>query len=129
MRPRYPTNATFLKGDRRRPAVGGVGTVVGGPTPTGGRGVELAGRHPGGQGDLLGSGKRLPSKGLAAKQPPPALLQVQPAGPLGDEACWIRGWSASHVRVLPLLWLDRLSVITTMVPAGLAVSTAASSCW
>src|SRR6266496_3910967 len=49
--------------------------------------------------------------------------------PLGMKACWIRGWSASHVRVLPLLWLDRLSVITTMVPAGLAVSTAASSCW
>src|SRR6266496_1688039 len=55
------------------------------PHPRAGAGVELAGRHPGVQGDLLGSGKRLPSKGLAAKQPPPALLQVQPAGPLGDE--------------------------------------------
>jgi len=45
------------------------------------------------------------------------------------KACWMRGWSASHVRVLALLWLDRLSVITMMVPAGLADSTVASNCW
>jgi hypothetical protein len=31
-------NATFLKGGTRRPAGGGVGMVVSGPTPTGGRG-------------------------------------------------------------------------------------------
>ena len=41
----------------------------------------------------------------------------------------MRGWSASQVRVLALVWLERLSVITTMVPAGLAASTAVSSCW
>jgi hypothetical protein len=48
---------------------------------------------------------------------------------LGMKVCWMRGWSASQVRVLALVWLDRLSVITMMVPAGLAASTAASRCW
>jgi hypothetical protein len=33
------------------------------------------------------------------------------------------------VRVETLAWLDRLSVITMMSPVGLAVSTAANSCW
>jgi hypothetical protein len=41
----------------------------------------------------------------------------------------MRGWSASHVRVLELLWLDRLSVTTTIWPSGLAISTAVSSRW
>jgi len=45
------------------------------------------------------------------------------------KVCWMRGWSASQVRVERLVWLDRLSVITMMVPAGLAVWTAARSCW
>jgi hypothetical protein len=45
------------------------------------------------------------------------------------KACWMRGWSASQVRVEKLVWLERLSVITMMVPAGLAVSTAARSRW
>jgi hypothetical protein len=31
-------SAAFLKGGTRKLAVGGVGTVAGGPTPTGGRG-------------------------------------------------------------------------------------------
>src|SRR5215207_4973833 len=53
--------------------------------PLAGTGVELAGRHAGGQGDLLRGGKGLSGKGLAAKQPPPALLEIQPAGTLGDE--------------------------------------------
>ena len=29
--------------------------------------------------DLLGIGKTLPGQGIAAKQPPPALLQIEPA--------------------------------------------------
>ena len=32
--PSTPASAAFLKGDTRRPVVGGVGTAVGGPTPT-----------------------------------------------------------------------------------------------
>src|SRR5919197_1159969 len=55
------------------------------PHPWAGAGVESAGRDPGGQGDLLRGGKRLPGKRLAANQPPPALLEVEPAGPFGDE--------------------------------------------
>jgi hypothetical protein len=41
----------------------------------------------------------------------------------------MRGWSASQVRVERLVWLERLSVITTMSPSGLAASTVVSSCW
>ena len=55
------------------------------PDPRAGVGIQLASRHPGGQGDLLGGGKALPGQRLAAKQPPPALLQIQPAGAFGDE--------------------------------------------
>jgi hypothetical protein len=99
------------------------------PHPWTGVGVELAGRHPGGQGDFVRGGKRLAGEGFAAKQPPPALLEIQPAGPFGDEGMLDAGWSASQAGVEALVWLERLSVITMMVPAGLAVSTAASSCW
>jgi hypothetical protein len=45
------------------------------------------------------------------------------------KACWMRGWSASQVRVEALVWLDRLSVITVMVPAGLACSTSPRNRW
>jgi tetratricopeptide (TPR) repeat protein len=55
------------------------------PHPRAGTGVEPTGRHPGGQGDLLRGGEALPGKRLAAKQPPPALLEVEPAGAFGDE--------------------------------------------
>ena len=55
------------------------------PHPRAGAGVELAGRDRGRQGDLLRGGKRLPGKRLAAMKPPPALLEVAPAGPFGDE--------------------------------------------
>src|SRR5688500_12233021 len=55
------------------------------PYPGAGASVELRGRDRGRQGDLVGSGKALPGQGGAAKQPPPALLEVEPAGALGDE--------------------------------------------
>src|SRR5215470_12326180 len=55
------------------------------PDPGPGAGVELGGRHPGGAGDLAGVGEGLPGQGLAAEDPPPAFLQVQPAGARGDE--------------------------------------------
>ena len=48
---------------------------------------------------------------------------------LGMNTLRMRGWSSSQVRVATLVWLDRLSVTTTMVPSGLAASTAASSRW
>jgi hypothetical protein len=49
--------------------------------------------------------------------------------PLGMNTWRMRGWSTNQVRVEQLSWLERLSVITTMTPSGLAVSTAASSLW
>src|SRR5712691_8127639 len=74
-----------LKGVYKAPAVGprlGLGSS---PDPGPGAGVELGGGHLGGVGDLVGVGECLPGQGLAPEDPPPAFLQVEPAGALGDE--------------------------------------------
>src|SRR5207247_8086383 len=55
------------------------------PDPGPGAGVELGGGDLGGVGDLVGVGEVLPGQRLAPEDPPPAFLQVQPAGALGDE--------------------------------------------
>src|SRR3954462_2650431 len=55
------------------------------PDPGFGVGVELGGGQLGGVGDLARVGEGLPGEGVPAKDPPPGLLQVQPAGALGDE--------------------------------------------
>jgi hypothetical protein len=93
------------------------------PDPWSGAGIQLGRGNPRGEGDLAGVGEALPGQGLAAEQPPPALLQVQPARLLGMNTCRSRGWPASQSRVATLVWLDRLSVTTTTSPVGLACST------
>src|SRR5215212_11233365 len=55
------------------------------PDPWSGAGIQLGRGDPRGEGDLAGVGEALAGQGLAAEQPPPALLQVQPARLLGDE--------------------------------------------
>ncbi len=55
------------------------------PDPRLGSEIELSGRHAGGLRDLLGRGLALPSQGIAAEEPPPALLQIEPAGPCRNE--------------------------------------------
>jgi hypothetical protein len=55
------------------------------PDPGPGAGVELGGGDPGGVGDLVGAGEVLPGQRLPPEDPPPAFLQVEPAGALGDE--------------------------------------------
>src|SRR6266480_5226944 len=55
------------------------------PDPGLGARVELGGGDLGGACDLVGVGEGLPGQRLTAEDPPPALLQVQPAGALGDE--------------------------------------------
>jgi hypothetical protein len=95
------------------------------PDPWSGAGIELGRGNPGGEGDLAGVGEALPGQGLAAEQPPPALLQFSQHAFLGMNTCWSRGWPASHSCVATLVWLDRLSVITTTSPVGLACSTSA----
>ena len=35
--------------------------------------------------DFGGGSETLPSEGIAAEEPPPAFLQIQPAGPRGDK--------------------------------------------
>src|SRR5262249_31701564 len=67
---------------RRRTLVFGLGSS---PDPGLGVGVELGGGHLGGVVDLVGVCEGLPGQGLAPEDPPPALLQVQPASALGDE--------------------------------------------
>jgi hypothetical protein len=48
-------------------------------------GVELGGGQLGDLGDLTGVGEGLPGESVPAEDAPPGLLQVQPAGSLGDE--------------------------------------------
>ncbi len=55
------------------------------PDPGLGSQVELSRCDAGSLLDLLGIGKALASQGITAEEPPPALLQVEPAGPGGDE--------------------------------------------
>ncbi len=57
------------------------------PTPDPGLGpqIELPGGNAGGLLDLIGIGEALPSEGIAAEEPPPAFLQIEPAGPRGNE--------------------------------------------
>ena len=55
------------------------------PDPGPGAGVELGGGHLGGAGDLVGVGEGLAGQGGVAEDPPPAFLQVEPAGARGDE--------------------------------------------
>src|ERR1700745_2171304 len=55
------------------------------PDPGAGAGVELGGGDPGGVRDLVGVGEILPGQRLAPEDPPPAFLEVEPAGALGDE--------------------------------------------
>jgi hypothetical protein len=57
-----------------------VARILGRPSPDPGLGspVELRRRNTGGLLDLLGIGKTLPGERIAAEEPPPALLQIQP---------------------------------------------------
>src|SRR5213592_3890202 len=74
-----------LKGVHKASAVGTGSWLGSSPDPGPGAGVELGGGHPGGVGDLVGVGEVLSGQRLAPEDPPPAFLQVQPAGALGDE--------------------------------------------
>ena len=74
-----------LKGVYKASSVGPWFRLGPSPDPRPGAGVELGGGDLGGIGDLVGVGEGLPGQRLAPEDPPPALLQVQPAGALGDE--------------------------------------------
>src|SRR5260221_9369146 len=69
------------------------------PDPGLGPRVEVLGRPPCRQIDLLGVGEGLAGERLAPEQPPPAFLQVQPAGPRRER-------NGGHARMLsqPLLY-------------------------
>src|SRR5258708_14613653 len=55
------------------------------PDPRLGSPIELGGGDAHSLLDLLGIGKALASKRVAAEEAPPALLQIQPAGAFGNE--------------------------------------------
>ena len=55
------------------------------PDPGLGSEIELSGRDASSLFDLLGVGKTLSGERITAEEPPPTLLQVQPARPGGDE--------------------------------------------
>ncbi|GAA2892260.1 hypothetical protein GCM10010517_56760 [Streptosporangium fragile] len=50
-----------------------------------GSAIELSGGQPGDFGDLIGVGEGLPGQSGLAEDPPPALLQVEPARADWDE--------------------------------------------
>src|SRR5437870_1248245 len=74
-----------LKGVYKASAVGPWLGLRPSPDPGPGAGVELGGGDLGGVGDLVGVGEVLSGQCLPPEDPPPALLQVEPAGALGDE--------------------------------------------
>src|ERR1700747_812006 len=74
-----------LKGVYKASAVGTRFGLGSSPDPGPGAGVELGGGDPGGAGDLVGVGEGLAGQRLAPEDPPPAFLEVEPAGALGDE--------------------------------------------
>ncbi len=53
------------------------------PDPGLGANIELSGGDAGGLFDLVRIGKTLAGQGIATEEPPPALLEIEPAGP-----CW-----------------------------------------
>src|SRR6266566_6694724 len=84
-----------LKGVYKAPSVGAWLGLRPSPDPGPGSGVELGGGHPGGVPDLIGVGEGLPGQRLAPEEPPPAFLQVEPAGALGDEGVPDAGMACS----------------------------------
>src|SRR5689334_20418752 len=73
------------KGVHKASAVVAVPGLGPSPDPGPGAGVEPGGGDPGGVCDLVGAGEVLPGQRGLAEDPPPGLLQVEPAGSLGDE--------------------------------------------
>ena len=65
------------------------------PDPGLGASIELSGGDAGGLFDLVGISKTLPSQGIATEEPPPALLQIEPAGPCRNEDV-LEAWMLSH---------------------------------
>src|SRR2546421_8738248 len=61
--------------------------ILGGtsPEPRVGSPVELSCSDASGLLDLVGVGKTLSSQGITAEEPPPALLQIEPARSFGNE--------------------------------------------
>src|SRR6266487_1679340 len=74
-----------LKGVYKALSVGAGFGLGPSPDPGPGAGVELGGGDLGGVGDLVGVGEGLAGQGGLAEDPPPAFLQVEPAGAFGDE--------------------------------------------
>src|SRR6266852_5701418 len=74
-----------LKAIRKKAAI--VAMILGrtSPDPWIGSQIELSGRDAGGLLNLIGIGKALSRKSITTEEAPPALLQVEPAGSLGNE--------------------------------------------
>jgi hypothetical protein len=82
---KLPLVQCSLKGVYKAAAVGTRFGLGPSPDPGPGAGVELGGGYLGGVRDLVGVGDGLAGQCLAPEDPPPAFLEVEPAGALGDE--------------------------------------------
>ncbi len=65
------------------------------PHPRFGSPVELGCSHTRRLLDLFGIRKTLPSEGIATEEPPPALLQIEPACAFGNEQM-LKAWMLSQ---------------------------------
>ena len=72
-------------------------TGLGGTTPDPGLGasIKLGGGDPGGLFDLVGISKALPGQRIATEEPPPAFLQIEPAGTCRNEDM-MEAWMLGH---------------------------------
>lgn len=77
------------------PAPGAVGGRRSPPDPRFGTGVELGSGHTPGQVNLARVSKTLTSERIPAEEPPPALLEIEPAGAFGDEDV-LQPWMLRH---------------------------------
>src|SRR5205085_5316272 len=97
------------------------------PDPRLGSVVKLDGGHLHRSLNLIGIGQALASERIAAEEPPPALLQVEPTRAFGNEDVLEAWMVCRQVRVSRLLWLLRLSVIMKISPVGLSASMSLSN--
>jgi len=77
--------------------------------------------------DLIGIGKTLSSKGIASEEAPPALLQIEPTSPFGNENMLETRMFGQPSACFQAVVTTEMSVMRKMSPFGLCASMSLSS--
>src|SRR5258708_33405113 len=97
------------------------------PHPRLGLMVELYRSHLHGSFNLISIGETLPGKGITTEEPPPAFLEVEPTGTLGNEDV-LNAWMIHQPGTgFQAVMATEMSVIMKMSPVGLSASISLSS--